>query len=118
MPKKTPGSTLTPLTDEQVHELALSIFRNEIFTDRHIAKHDMRLLPSIFMPLGLLEKKDVLRMQRKERPGMFYAKWSEAGPRSLNGYPMFFSVSMCSEADTKKVWDAYNHLTEAAEAVQ
>jgi len=117
MPKKIPKSTLTPLTEEQISELALGIFRNEIFTERHIAEGDMRMLTSIFMPLGFMEKKDVLAMQRKQRPGLLYAKMAECGPRAINGYPMFFSVSMCSEADAQKVWAEHKRLTEAAKPV-
>lgn len=117
MPKKVPKSTLTPLTDEQVRELALGIFRNEIFTECHIAERDMNMLPTIFMPLGFMDKKAVLDMQRKQRPGLMYAKMAECGPRSVNGYPMFFSVSMCSEPDAEKVWAEHKRLTEAAKAV-
>lgn len=114
MPKKVSKSTLPSLTEAQVKELALGIFRNEIFTDRHVAPHDQRLMATIFMPLGLMGKKDILALQRKQRPGMLYAKMSEAGPRSINGYPMFFSLSMVSEADAKKVWDEYKRLVDVA----
>lgn len=117
MPKKTPQSTLTPLTDEQVRELALGIFRNEIFTERHIAEGDMHLIASVFMPLGFMDKKAILDMQRRQRPGLFYAKMAECGPRAINGYPMFFSVSMCSMPDTEKVWAEYERLTQAAKPV-
>lgn len=117
MPKKVPKSTLRPLTDQEIQELALGIFRNEIFTERHIAETDMKMLPTIFMPLGLMAKKDVLSMQRKQRPGLLYAPMAKCGPRAINGYPMFFEVSMCSEADAQKVWAEHTRLTQAAKPV-
>lgn len=115
MPKKIPKSTLDPLTDEQVHEIALGILRNEIFTDRHIAPGDQarNMLVHIFMPLGLLDKKQILALQRKQRPGIMYAYMKNAGPRAINGYPMFFEVAMASQTDAAKVWTKYKELTES-----
>jgi hypothetical protein len=109
-PKKKPSSTLTPLTDEQVSEIAMGIFKNEIFTDGHLAERDKRLLLSVFMPLGLMSRAQKFEMMRKMRPGMFYAEMSKAGPRAINGYPMFFEVSMASEEDTAKIWTEYQRL--------
>lgn len=108
---KTPTSTLTPLTDEQVEELALAIFKNETFTDRHIAPGDESLIPTIFLPLGMLDRKQALDLRRKQRPGMLYASMSKAGPRAINGYPMFFEVSMCSEPDASKIWTKYREIS-------
>jgi hypothetical protein len=116
MSKKVPQSTLTPLTEEQIKELALGIFRNEIFTDRHIDPQDApSMLRSVFMPLGFLGRKEILHMQRKQRPGLFYARMDKAGPRSINGYPMFFELSMASEEDAAKVWEEYSRLDKAVE---
>jgi hypothetical protein len=111
MPKKNPKSTLKSLTDQEIRELALGIFRQEIFTDRHIAPTDQHITGSIFMPLSLMSKKQLLDLQRKQRPGMIYAKMRNAGPRSINGYPMFMEISLVRPDDAVKVWEEYKRIS-------
>lgn len=111
MSKKTPRSDLPSLPDTEISDLALGILKNEIFTDRHIAPDDRHLFASIFMVFAFMDNKERLRLARKSRPGLFYAPMNEAGPRAINGYPMFFSAKMLNEADTDKVWDEYRRLT-------
>ena len=41
------------LTDEEVKEFALGIYRNEIFTEYHIRESDLSHIGMIFMPLAL-----------------------------------------------------------------
>lgn len=63
------------------------------------------------MPLALLERKDMLKLQR-DKAEMFYANMSGAGPRSINGYPMFFEVSYVNQEDAKRVWNEYQRMKE------
>lgn len=39
--------------------------------------------------------------------GMLYEEFNKAGPRSINGYPMFLSCKIVSIEDTKKFYDMY-----------
>jgi hypothetical protein len=112
MPKKNPKSTLPSLTDEQIHEIALGIFKNDIFTDRHVREGDQNLMTMIFMPLGFLDKRQILDLQRKARPGLLYAHMRNAGPRAINGYPMFMEMSMAGPQDATKIWNEYKRLSE------
>jgi hypothetical protein len=43
-----------------------------------------------------------------EQIGMIYEYMSEAGPRSINSYPMFMSFAMLSKPQTKQVADFAN----------
>lgn len=115
MPRE-PKSTLPQLSDEEIKNLALGIFRNEIFTDRHVGERDLQLLSTIFMPLGFMDRKQKLDLQRKSRPGIFYASMANAGPRAINGYPMFFEVGMASTEDATKIWNEYNKLVTASQS--
>lgn len=40
--------------------------------------------------------------------GMVYEYMDKAGPRSVNGYPMFMSINVLSIEETKKFADKYN----------
>ena len=42
-----------------------------------------------------------------ENIGMIYEKKSKAGPRFINGYPMFMSCHIVSKSDTKKFLEMY-----------
>lgn len=112
---KEPESTLERKSAAELAELAGGIIRNEIFTDRHVAPNDVRMLPIIFMPLGFLERKQLLKLQRKERPGMLYAPMKNAGPRSINGYPMFFELHMLHPDDAHIVWEKVKGLQSSME---
>lgn len=54
---------------------------------------------------------------RKDEPGMIYEYFSEAGPRSVNGYPTFVSLHMVSQEDAIKVWEKYELIKKAVEGV-
>lgn len=107
---RVPQSTLPRKPVEELHEIAVGIAQNAIFTDRHIAPRDGRMTSMIFMPLGFLDRKQLLHLQRKQRPGLIYAKMADAGPRAVNGYPMFFTCSMLHPDDATIVWARYTEI--------
>jgi hypothetical protein len=85
-------------TPEQIKELAMQIYRNEVFTSWMIRKHDIGLLTSIFMPLVFIDelmRKGMIR----DKVHHFFANMSEAGPMTINGYPVFFSMGMLDAHD-------------------
>lgn len=82
---------LGKMTDEEINVLAEDIYRDRVFTSDHIRKEDLNMLHVIFVPLVFADKKWIEMMQ-KDAPGMIYEHLSEAGPKSVNGYPTFFSL--------------------------
>lgn len=110
---KTPKSRLPRKSDEEIAELARALVEGRIFTSLQVAEPDQHLLRMIFMPLGFIDRKAKLEMVRKDRPGCFYADMKDAGPRAINGYPIFFSMSMLSEEDTRRMLAKYKEFSDA-----
>ena len=91
-------------SEVDLKKIAMDIVDGHIFTDRSVDAGDGNILASIFMPIALgafaEESKEYL-----EQIGMIYEYMSEAGPRSINSYPMFMSFAMLSKPQTKQVAD-------------
>jgi hypothetical protein len=110
------------LTDEEVKEFALGIYRNEIFTELHVRESDRaNLLCMIFMPLAFGLDPEEYGSFEKSPPGMCYARYRDSRgrdqtfPRSINGYPIFSSCAFLSREDTDRVNDKYNEIKDALE---
>lgn len=104
------------MTDADINALAEEIYRGEVFTSNQIRKEDLEMLPVIFIPIALFGQKLINEM-RKEDMGMIYEHFSEAGPRSVNGYPSFFSLHIISQEDANKVWEKYGQIKKAVSGV-
>jgi len=106
-----PSKPREPMTDKEVADFAKAIYRNEIFTSWMIRKGDEGLLHMIFMPLIFLDE-----VQQKElvadKVAHFWAKMSEAGPRSVNGYPIFMSLGSLTQYDSERIIAKYNEIRE------
>lgn len=103
-------------TDVEIKELALGVYRGEIFTDRHIRSSDASLLTSIFMPLGFMDDKTAKKVD-EDKPVMFYAPLAGAMPRSINGYPFLPSVAYLNEEEFVRFAAVHKALIEAIEKV-
>lgn len=91
------------LTDAELRELALQIRAGSVFTDRSIREAELeQMMPMIFMPLGLMSKEELARLIEDE-PYMLYEHISAAGPRSMNGYPMFFSFRYLRKSEVERL---------------
>ncbi len=112
------------LTDKEVKEFALGIYRNEIFTEYHVRESDKaNLLGMIFMPLALGGwDPETLGSLEKSPPGMCYARYhnaqgqSQTLPRSINGYPIFASCAFLSREDTDRVNKKHHEIKETLDA--
>lgn len=84
---------LPKLTDDKLREFVDDFVSNRIFTTAHLRDHEAQMIPMIFMPLGFgcfsKVQPDSLKII-----GVIYESYDKAGPRSINGFPMFFSFSM------------------------
>lgn len=106
MTDKAQKSPVPMKSAEELRKLARGIAMNEVFTDRHITTHDQNMLPTIFMPilLGGLSGLDV------ETVGLIYEWNHAAGPRAINGYPMFLSCAFLHKDQTQAVLDHANKI--------
>lgn len=103
---------LKKLADDEINALAEDIYRDRVFTSDQIRQGDLNILPVIFMALVFADQKLIEKMQ-KDAPGMIYEHFSEAGPRSVNGYPTFVSLHIVSKEDAKKVWEKFEQIKKA-----
>lgn len=104
------------MTDDMINVLADDIYRDRVFTSCHIRQEDMGMLLTIFMPLVFADMK-IIEQMRNDAPGMIYEHFSEAGSRSVNGYPTFVSFHIVSKEDTKKVWEKFERIKKAVSEV-
>lgn len=91
------------MTDEELKQVAVDIYDGKIFSDRHFSSPEeaQSLISVVFMPLGmgaLKTKKQVADL------GLVYEYFDKAGPRAVNGFPMFMSCRFLNKADAKKMF--------------
>jgi hypothetical protein len=97
------------LTDDEIKEFAKGILDGRLFTSYHISQREMadhRLFGMIFMPVGL----GGLRHYNPEKIGAIVEWIDKAGPRSVNGYPIFFSCRVVHTDDWKRIVEIYERL--------
>jgi len=86
----------------EIRELALGIRAGTIFGSWMIPEYDTHLLGCIFMPLMLMDE-----MQHKAlvRDGIvhFYGDIKGSAPRSINGFPIFFSMRSINKEDGERL---------------
>ena len=98
----------TKKTDEDLKQIAKDMWAGKIFTDRHL-KNDPQMISSVFMILALLDKKQLVKMEQ-DNINLFYEYLDKAAPRSINGYPIFFSMRMLDKNDAARMIDFYNEV--------
>jgi hypothetical protein len=99
--------------DAQLKQIAVDLVDGKIFSDRHIKENsiDLRM---VFMPIALgafanFEEEDFKNI------GFIFEYLSEAGPRSVNGYPGFFSFQMLTRAETERMFEFYDEYKNVKE---
>ncbi len=126
-------------SDDYLKKIAIDIYNNEIFCDRHISQSN--LVASVFMPLifmaphskksdstsenrdsiiyDLLEKEIEEKYYKEFIPkiGLIYEYLSERMSQSINGLPIFFSCRFLSQGDTKKMFEFYEKYKELRESI-
>lgn len=102
-------------SDQELKTLALDLFKGNIYSDRHIHKSKLEQdLPLVFMPLALMNEKEHKAFV-KEEPYFIYEYLDKAGPRSINGMPMFMSLRSLNKADSDRMFEFYEELKKQEE---
>jgi hypothetical protein len=98
-------------SNEDIKKLALCYVENGIFTSADIRPNSVEL-GMVFMPLlfGAVRGLDVNDI------GLVYSEMGSAGPRSVNGYPMFTSCRFLNQHDNKLFWEYVDILNAQREA--
>jgi hypothetical protein len=104
-------------TEEELKQLAKDLLDDKIFTDAHIREGDDSLLGSIFMPIIFIDQKQRDKMEA-ECVSVLFEYYSKAGPRSINGYPMFTSMNYMTKDEWEKVFNYHEKMKKALDEVK
>jgi hypothetical protein len=102
-------------TEEQLKQIATMLQAGQLFTDRHIREGEVDILPSVFMPLVFMTEEQTREMRQADVT-LIFEEISKAGPRCINGYPMFTSFQSLTREEHKRVMFYYKRLDEALKA--
>jgi hypothetical protein len=84
------------MEDKERRKLAMEIATGKVFGSWMVPKGQEQMLSSIFIVL-------VLGGKLPEDTAQVYEYYSEAGPLSVNGYPIFFSCRVIKQDDWEKL---------------
>lgn len=98
------GSQYVRRSNTEIRELALGVLSGTVFATWMIHESDANLLGSIFMPLLLMSSIDRKTFER-DNIVHFYESIEKSAPRSINGYPIFFSMKLLNEEDFDRLRD-------------
>ena len=105
---------ITRKSPEELKQLAIDIRAGKVFTDRHVPDEASSMMSRVFMPLMFMSEEQIADLM-KEPIGLIYEYLDNAGPRSINGYPGFFSMRILHRDDWPEVVRLMDQL-KAAEA--
>jgi hypothetical protein len=101
-----PPPKLPSVTDEELRTFVAAFCDGRIFTSAHLSEHEQgSLLGSVFMPLAFGAFEDWSETEIEEI-GIIYEYLDQAGPRSVNGRPIFMSFRMLNQTDWKRAVEA------------
>lgn len=94
--------TLQNLPDKELNQLAKDIATDKVFCSFFLRESEQRMLGNIFMPLLFGALQDYSKEQIDDI-GFICEYYREAGPRSINGYPIFMSCRFVNKSDAGKI---------------
>ena len=98
------------LKKSELSKLSKDIALDKVFCSCFIPDSQQNnLLGMVFMPLLLGATNDMSKEQIDDI-GFVYEYYDKAGPRCINGYPMFFSCGFVSKADAKKIGNKVSRI--------
>jgi hypothetical protein len=88
--------------DREIRQLAADLQAGAVFGSWMIHEYDLPLMGSVFMPLIFLND---IQKKTLKRDGIthFYGYMRDAGPRAINGMPMFYSIQYLNAEDCKRL---------------
>lgn len=104
---------IVSLTEDEIKELARDLATGHLFTHWHLPENEGHMLGSVFMPAGLggLANYDLRQI------GLICEHLSKAGPRAVNGYPMFMSMRVINVEQADEIRTKAQAMQEAMGAV-
>jgi hypothetical protein len=87
-------------TDEELKQVARDWVENRIFMSTQVK--NPADIPMVFMVLAMADE-ELIDQYKKEDVVAFYEYYEKASPRSINGYPTFFSAHNLTRDEFEKV---------------
>ena len=88
--------------EKELRQLAIDIVENKVFGTFHMNKCEISNMSAVFIPISFMNDE-----QRKEMSDNkvvhLYEYYDKAGPRSVNGMPIFMSMMNIVEEEWKKI---------------
>jgi hypothetical protein len=98
-------------TEKELKQIAVDFAEGKIFSNLHIDMEiDGNMLAMVFMPLAL--GANISEQVESGECFMIYEYLSEAGPRSVNGMPIFFSMRYISKDEYIIMMQHYNNFVD------
>ena len=110
--------SIQQLDDKKLKQLAQDLLAGRIFTDRHM--NDGTMAQMVFMPISFFDEKQMAKFKADIDSGkifMIYEYVEKAGPRTVNGMPIFMSYRSLNKEQFEKVMDYFNKIKAAIDAV-
>lgn len=89
---------LPRLSDDELREFIDAFISGRIFTSNHIPEGNGDLIAMVFMPIAF----GAVTKETAEEVALVYEYLDKAGPRSINGMPIFFSCRLLHKKDWER----------------
>jgi hypothetical protein len=90
--------TYTPRTDEEIRELAEKIVTGQAIHNQQVPQD---LWTLVFLPLAFVEPNQTQDLFGEA--ALIYGETDSAGPRTVNGFPVFGKISILNQADLERL---------------
>lgn len=97
-------------TPEELKKIVEDLLAQKLFTSLHLK--DLNDLPRVFMPFALGAWSHFTKEAAMDI-GMIYESYDQAGPRSINGLPIFTSFKLINTKDASYVFAKYKEIKKA-----
>lgn len=95
------------LSDEQIKQFGIDLYKELIFTSSQLRNQED--ISMVFMPLLFMDENQMEEF-KELKPFVLFEYIHKAGPRSINGYPVFWSFNHATKEEWKKIYDVYSKM--------
>jgi hypothetical protein len=111
----TVTNKIESMSEDDLRKFVDGAVSGRLFTSAQVA--DGRLMQSVFMPIFFGVFADWTEEEVKE-VGVIWEWMDQAGPRSINGMPMFMSMRLMNKEDWKRALDAIQAESERRKTIK
>jgi hypothetical protein len=110
-------TTIPRMTDDELREFVIAFCDQRVFTTAHVRENETDMLDMIFLPLGLGALAGLPESEQSNL-GCLWEYLSAAGPRAVNGYPIFMSMRIMHIEDWDRARKAIMRESERRQAIE